>query len=264
MPVVAKDQVDALIKTMSRKEYRNILDDLEAFTGFSKTEICERAIKKTQFGFGAKGWFNEEFAYFDPKTPAEYDWFYRAGQIYVFSNARKRYWNMIEDLTKCDQPILDYGAGIGLNVLELYYRGLKEVWFMEIGSLQTEFFEFRMRRHGFEPKIIRPYHGGRFDTCGCLKSAPLFRTILAQDVFEHINGYDRVLAALVDRLESGGKLIEQSPFARRLIDDQNTRGTRMHLVDTVGFEKCIKKLGMGLEKQIKISNKTKVRIWTKN
>ena len=252
--------------TLNRPAYRHILDDLEAFTGFSKDEICLRGIKKKRFGYGAAGWFNEEFAYFNPQTNVEYDWFYRASQIYLFSNSRRHCWDEIDVLTAKDQPILDYGAGIGQNVLELNYRELKDAWYFELGSLQTEFFQFRMRRHGFEPKVIMPYHAGKFDPIGCLSQAPMFRMIILQDVLEHIRGYERILEGLIARLVSGGRIIEHSPFS---IQDNtkitNERTTRMHLVDKVGLDRCMKSLGMKLESEGEKGPKGfGVRTWKKN
>jgi len=262
-----KDDLLALQRQMSGKTYRNVLADLNAFTGFSAEEICARSIKKRTFGFGAKGWFNEEFAYFNPKTPAEYDWFYRASQIYLFSNARRHYWGEIDVLQAEDQPVLDYGAGIGQNVLELNYRGLKDAWYFEVGSIQCEFFRFRMARHGFEPKMIEPYHKGKFDTAGWLAGAPPFRTIIIQDVLEHVHNYDKILSALVAKLLPGGQVIEHSPFA--LKDNEkvkNEHTTRMHLVDRVGLQKFMTSLGMKLVRS-QVTNEAKkaeVHTWKKN
>ncbi len=265
-PVPMEEQFIAFQAQLEGKRYRDVLGDLEAFTGFTRKEICARSIKKTKFGYGARGWFNEEFAYFNPRTPAEFDWFYRAGQIYLFSNARRAYWPEIDALGVQDQPILDYGAGIGQNVLEFYERGMKDAWYFELGTIQTEFFKFRMRRHGHEPKVIEPYAGGRFDTTRCLKDAPTFRTIIAQDVFEHIMGYLPILKALVGKLESGGKMVEHSPFARVKFNpkSKNERSTRVHLVDEHGLKKCMAALGMRLEKATVVNSKgSEVRTWTK-
>lgn len=266
VPKLDAEQLAAFQKQLEGKNYRNVLDDLEAFTGFTRKEICERSIKKVRFGFGAKGWFNEEFAYFNPQTKAEFDWFYRAGQIYLFSNARRHHWTEIDCLGVQDQPILDYGAGIGQNVLEFHERGLKDSWYFELGSLQAEFFKFRMRRHGHEPKVIEPYFGGRFDTTGCLQSAPSFRTIIAQDVFEHVVDYLPILKALVGKLETGGKLIEHSPFARVPFNPKvrNERSTRVHLVDAYNLKKCMVALGMRVEKATVVNSRgSEVRTWTK-
>jgi 2-polyprenyl-3-methyl-5-hydroxy-6-metoxy-1,4-benzoquinol methylase len=265
LPKVDEGKLKEFQAQLEGPAYRNILGDLEAFTGFDRLDICSRSIKKTQFGFGAKGWFNEEFAYFNPRTAQEYDWFYRASQIYLFSNSRRHAWGEIAGLGKGDQPILDYGAGIGQNVLELHYRGLVNVWYMEIGALQTEFFRFRMKRHGFVPKVIEPYQDGRFDTCGCLQQGPLFKTIIAQDVFEHVHRYERILKAMVQCLADDGCIIEQSPFARVAIGNktENQRSTRVHLADRVGLPRAMAKLGMRPKTTKKVSNTVEVRTWIK-
>lgn len=264
-PPLNEDKLKEFLAQLEGPAYRGILEDLEAFTGFSRLEICKRAIKKTQFGFGAKGWFNEEFAYFDPRTPQEFDWFYRASQIYLFSNARRHAWEEIAGLGKDDQPILDYGAGIGQNVLELHHRGLVGSWYLEIGALQIDFFRFRMKRHGFAPKVIEPYHDGKFDTCGCLQQGPLFKTIIAQDVFEHVHRYERILGAMVQRLADDGRIIEQSPFARVAIGNKSTnqRSTRVHLVDRIGLPRVMARLGMRLESSKRVGKSVEVRTWRK-
>jgi 2-polyprenyl-3-methyl-5-hydroxy-6-metoxy-1,4-benzoquinol methylase len=123
-----------------------------------------------------------------------------------------------------------------------------------------------MRRHGHEPKVIEPYFDGRFDTTGCLQTAPSFRTIIAQDVFEHVVNYLPILKALIGKLESGGKMIEHSPFARVPFNPKvrNERSTRVHLVDAHNLKKCMVALGMKLEKATVVNSKgSEVRTWTK-
>lgn len=265
-PKLNEQWIQNLEKSARSPAYRNILEDLSAFSGFTPREILERAVKKTEFGFGARGWFNEEFAYFNPSTQREYDWFYRASQIYLFSNARKSYWPGVLKLGKEDQPLLDYGAGIGQNVLELYHRGLTGSWYFEIGALQTEFFRFRARRHGFEPKVVEPFYKGRFDPVGCLTELPLFRTILMMDVLEHVPDYLRILAGITARLESGGRLIEHSPFAPKKLSVRggNESRTRVHLPDSAGLARSMAKLRLTLEKVENTERlKTEVRTWRK-
>lgn len=265
-PKLNEKAIQLLAEGARKPAYRNVLEDLSAFSGFTPREILERAVKKTEFGFGARGWFNEEFAYFNPRTPQEHDWFYRAGQIYLFSNARKAFWPGVLGLGKEDQPILDYGAGIGQNVLELYHRGVAGAWYFEIGALQTEFFRFRARRHGFEPKIVEPFHKGRFDPVGCLSALPLFRTILLLDVLEHVPDYPRILTGIAARLESGGKLVEHSPFASKKCPARGGKEsrTRVHLVDSSGLAKVMAKLRLTLDKVTETEKPgSEVRTWRK-
>jgi SAM-dependent methyltransferase len=254
-------RVKVLLQSLASSEFRDVLSDLVAFTGFPKDEVCFRVAKKFVQDYGARGWFNEEFDFFAPKTAAEYDWFYRAGQSYVFSNSRKRWWGLIDKLALSNQPILDYGAGIGQNVLELFHRGYTDVWYHEIGCLQREFFKFRMRRHGFEPKVIEPYFDGKFDPIGCVRME--LGAVILQDVLEHVHDYPRVLKHLYKCLRPGGIIIEHSPFA----DVQKKVGVypHMHLEDKVGLKKLALSIGLKPMQIMPVGPKSKseIRIWKK-
>lgn len=253
-----------LRKNLASEAYRNVLADLVAFTGFDADEVCFRAAKKIICGFGARGWFNEEYDFFSPRNPAEYAWYYRASQVYVFTNSRKKWWGLINELKPEHQPVLDYGAGIGQNILELYYRGFRDCWFFEIGALQANFFRFRMQRHGFEPQVINPYHEGKFDSIHCIPKSKSFGAIVLQDILEHVPNYEGLLVHLCDCLRPGGIIIEHSPFATV----QKTDGIypHMHLADTVGLRKIMAREKMKILKIFPQDGKAKseIRIWEKS
>jgi len=253
--------IKGLKKDLASDAYRNVLADLVAFTGFSGDEVCFRAAKKLSCGFGARGWFNEEFDFFSPRTPEEYAWYYRCSQVYVFTNSRKRWWGIINHLDASHEPILDYGAGIGQNILELNYRGIHNCWFFEIGAIQSNFFQFRMKRHNFEPQIIRPYYENKFDSINCIQDQ--YGAIVLQDILEHVPNYEKLLRHLCSKVRRDGIIIEHSPFAT----EQKLGGLypHMHLKDVVGLHKIMIKAGMKLKRIFPQDGKAKseIRIWRK-
>ena len=133
---------------------------------------------------------------------------------YLFGNATHAYNPKLDIITQ--GKVLDYGAGVGSNTIGLAKRGI-EVDFLEVSCLQSDFINFRAKRHNLENiHQVLPYHNGRFDPVLCITDQ--YDAIVAMDVFEHIPNYHVVVAHLIGRLKPGGIIIEQSPF-EPLADD---------------------------------------------
>ena len=186
----------------------DVLEDLAGFTGLSEDEIAFRVLRKYPDRCAARGWFFEEWEWHDPKTAAEINWFYKCSQSYIFSNARKGFWKPLDEYLrpKKHKAVLDYGSGVGTNVLGLIERGFQEVAFYDVGILQQEFLRFRVQKRKLYPNMAYPvgdvWSGGHM----------LYDAIVLHDVLEHVPQYEKLLGRLIDLLRVGGVIVERSAF----------------------------------------------------
>lgn len=184
-------------------EFNDIVSDLIAFTRLSEEEVKQRLLRM------GRTHFESEFHWCRPRSDSELLWFWRHTPGWLWGNAVHSYAKCLDVLTH--GRILDYGAGVGCNTLELANRGL-EIDFVEIAIIQAEFLNFRVMRRGLtNVHEIKPYHNGVLDPLNCVTQ--LYDAIVAMWVFEHIPDYHVAVRYLIDHLNPGGVIIESTPFA---------------------------------------------------
>jgi 2-polyprenyl-3-methyl-5-hydroxy-6-metoxy-1,4-benzoquinol methylase len=201
----------------------NVINDLEAFTGMSRTEVLHRLYRRDVHSQEI------ELAFWEPKSTAEITWFYRHSVTYLFINAIHPAHVMLGHLGPKDGPVLDFSGGAGNNVLHLAQRGVN-CTYTGIGIYEYNFAEFRanMRNQRNLISFVKPFNSrGRFDSLASLEPPRMYNTILAFDVLEHIDHYERTVAAMVRALHPGGSIVEFSPFKRT----QNASTDITHVTD---------------------------------
>ena len=200
---LSSDKVSkSLLGELDNDPYNNIIDDLVAYTGFSVRKLHPYLLRCP------RKHFESEFNWYSPKDEHELTWFYRCSSAYLFANAVHPYVSELDIIT--EGKVLDYGAGIGCNTIGLAKRGI-DVDFLEISRLQADFIKFRAERHNLQNvKEVRPYHDGKFDSVLCIQEQ--YDAIVAMDVLEHIPNYHIVVKRFIEKLKSGGIIIEYSPF----------------------------------------------------
>jgi 2-polyprenyl-3-methyl-5-hydroxy-6-metoxy-1,4-benzoquinol methylase len=235
---VWKKRLGDLEQRIQAPEFHNVLRDLIHFTGLTKAEVLFRIYNdhvtpsklKT-----ARGWYNVEYDFHLPKSKHELVWFYCAAQSYLFSNSRRAEWEALEHVQS--GPVLDFGGGIGQNVIGLAKRGYKVSYF-EIGIIQREFVRFRASKHGLKINVINPVSHARLNLLGDPNwKGEFYSTILLQHVLEHIPKYQHTLAHLIAQLKPGGLIIEHSPFMQR-------QTAKMHFNEVVPLKKVMEQNGM--------------------
>ena len=193
--------------------YNNIFEDLIAFTGLTKEQVEERLLRDTFFHY------QDEFNWHEPKSFEELTWYYRTSYGYLFGNAVHPYWKLVEMLTgqvEIYGKVLDYGAGVGHNVIAIAKKGI-HVDYFDIGFVQESFVRLRAKRHGLKNiGFIPPYENGKFDPIGCIKDK--YAAIILEDILEHIPNYHITLKHLIDRLLPNGIILEKTWFDNEAAD----------------------------------------------
>lgn len=203
---------------VDREDCHSIIDDLVAFTGLDETKVRAR-VRRTP-----ETHFESEFRWVAPRDEEELTWFYRASPSYLFANASHPYWRILDRLTPESGRVLDYGGGVGNNVIALAERGIA-VDYLDVSLIEQAFVAFRAERRGLKVDVIPTTAGGRFDAVACVQRR--YGAIVLQDVLEHVPDYPRLLTHLIGQLESGGLIIENSPF------EEHSRDIDIHIRESV-------------------------------
>jgi len=222
-----------LAELRNDSNYYGIIDDLVAYTGFSADELIPYLLRRPDKHF------QSEFEWFSPNNERELTWFYRCSSAYIFSNSIHSYAPVLNVITR--GRVLDFGAGAGCNTIGLAKRGI-HVDFLEINPLQADFIRFRAERHKLRNvRKVSPYHNGKFDPVSCITER--YDAIVAMDVLEHIPNYHKLVIHLIERLNPGGLIVENSPF------DPNAGDIAIHLRSSIPLEDAMagmEKVGRGV------------------
>lgn len=207
----------------------DVCEDLKKFTGLKEGEFMNRMRRKGRFHFEG------EHAFWNPSTKTELAWYYATSVDYLFANAVHGVDKAVIDqvASKQFEPVLEYSGGVGNNVIYLAKKGIK-VHYFGIGLIEYSFARFRALKHGLEDLIDfkLPFSSGTdysFDPInGPLPQDSSLGGIIALDVLEHIPDYHVVVEAMVKSLRVGGKIVENTPFAKTVVSE-GKEDVRVHL-----------------------------------
>lgn len=206
----------------NKKENFHVVDDLLGFTGLDEEQLALKIV-------GTRKRLKEEFDSYRVNTKEESLFFYTFSNEYLFHNADRKYWDKLNLIAFNDQPVLDYGAGIGQNSIGLYKKGL-QVWYHEVNIIQREFMKYRKKKNNYRHIHILERYNLKipYDNIG-----GGFRSIVLCDVLEHIPYYSDTLLYLIERLVRNGKIIENTPF-------KNDGEDSLHLSMYVSLDEAMK------------------------
>mmetsp|Transcript_8684 Transcript_8684/g.11507 ORF Transcript_8684/g.11507 Transcript_8684/m.11507 type:complete len:380 (+) Transcript_8684:151-1290(+) len=209
-----------ILDTCKKPLLLNVCEDLKNFTGLTDDELHERLGRKGRFHFEG------EHLFWNPSSATELAWYYTTSVDYLFANAVHGVWEgaINKVAHKQYEPVLEYSAGVGNNVLYLAKKGIK-VQYFGVGMAEYAFAQYRVWKYGLEDmvefkKSFSAQGGYAFDPI----NSPLPRdgslgSIIAMDVLEHIPKYHIVVEAMVNSVRVGGIIIENTPFANDKVED---------------------------------------------
>jgi len=202
------DPVAKIQEKFKGPEFHGVLDDLVAFTGLTQEKVCQRVLESRKR-------IKEEFRWVRPKGPVEYDLFYRCCREYLFTNAYRRVWPMLDGWNDPDKgPVLDFAGGMGNDTVWLAEGGF-DVDYHEIGIVQREFVRFRIARRGLtNVEVIDPYVGGKYEPLKCVaKRGYMYGAVLLRDVLEHAPNYADIVRTVCARVRQDGVVMEHTLWA---------------------------------------------------
>ena len=191
-----------------------IWSDIQDYTGLNKEDVdYYRNLQDTGVPL-LRDWQHAK-----PDTYEQIRWFYVGTNKYIFELATfgpplsppgdpERYIGWEE---KPHGKILDFGGGIGTYSIELVFRGY-DVDFLEINTLNRDFFRWRLRKYGLRCNVIEPFDNkGKLDELHYIKTQT-YGTIVLRDVLEHLIDWKKYLTIFDSILKKGGRLLISSPF----------------------------------------------------
>jgi 2-polyprenyl-3-methyl-5-hydroxy-6-metoxy-1,4-benzoquinol methylase len=185
------------------------IEDLMQFTGLDREEVL-RYLRREK---GRR--HSHEFAWLAPDSFETYEWFYRGSRTYVF-NAHAA-WSRVVEVAGPGMRCLDFGGGGGANAFAMAERGA-EVYYVDIGIVNSAYMAFRARKYGAKVDVIDPLietgDGWRVDTAEAARRVGDFDLIVCDNVLEHVPDYHEVLATLCAALKPAGRILELTPFKR--------------------------------------------------
>lgn len=219
---LTKENIIEICKNTPTNIVLDVCQDLQDFTGLADDEFYERMTRQGRFHFEG------EHQFWNPASKTELAWYYTSSIDYLFANAIHgvplKVTNLFVD--KEYEPVLDYSAGVGTNVLYLAKKGI-QVQYFGIGMAEYNFAHYRVWKADLEDLVEfkRPFSaetGYKFDPInGPLPRDGSLGSIIAMDVLEHIPEYRLVVDAMVMSLRVGGIILERSPFAQDDIMREN-------------------------------------------
>ena len=203
-------------------------EDLQLFTGLSNEEFMSRMRRLGRFHFEG------EHNFWNPSSRTELAWYYSSSVSYLFANTVHSAQVIEFDSLawKEHEPVLDYSGGVGNNVIHLAKKGVRTHYF-GIGVMEYRFAQYRIQKLGLEHMVTFKQSfcsdtEYKFDPItDPLPGDESLGAILAFDVLEHVPDYHVVVQAMVKSIKVGGVIIESSPFADKVSQDEED--TRVHL-----------------------------------
>jgi 2-polyprenyl-3-methyl-5-hydroxy-6-metoxy-1,4-benzoquinol methylase len=211
------------------------------FTGLSRGYIESCIRRKPGYTYV------DEFRMRSPKDDTELEWFYVTSEKYIFANIIHRPWTMISEMLPAGS-VLDYGAGVGTDILPLARKGY-ETHYFDINLVQREFVQFVCAREGLSVTFIRPYFNGKFDPIHCIQGR--FDAVITRSLLEHVPYYSDLINHLVSCLNPNGLFLEASKFG-------NVEKDPMHLEEGEPIPDIMEACGMKL-----IRDESPHRCWQK-
>ncbi|MEV0003430.1 zf-HC2 domain-containing protein [Micromonospora sp. NPDC050980] len=134
-----------------------------------------------------------------PRTDLEIRRFYRTTQAYLYdqvlwhaSGTRPNYVAAALPILQAHPgPVLDWGCGIGVDLLRMHQLGLN-VWGCELPSPPRDFLIWRARHHGYHRPIVDPGNAGP-------RAKPTVLWLI--DTLDHLRDPQASLGALLDTVD---------------------------------------------------------------
>jgi len=151
----------------------------------------------------------DEWNVWHPQTEEQVTAFYHLCRTQIYAMVGYNYCNPSRHLLslkiaeRCYGRVLDFGAGVGDNLIRLWARGLHCLTHVDFAGYTRAFAAQRYAARGMEVTLVEPHEiKGQFDCIICL------------DVVEHAPDPAAMLGQLTSHLATGGKLFLNIHFGR--------------------------------------------------
>lgn len=187
-----------------KRDRREIIYELSEFLKLSPGDVIDLLQKSTKLS--AEEW-REKF-----KGSAELD-FYSYSKYYIFDLCYGNYWSSNTYLGKAliaknsFGKILDYGAGVGSQLIMAWNLGFKDLTYYDVNGILFDFAKFRFKKRGMCVRMI-----SASDVEDRLEES--YDTIYCLWVLEHVKDPYIHLKRLNKHLKNGGRLFLAYRFGK--------------------------------------------------
>lgn len=209
------------------EEFIKAIHEISHYTGEDHHAVMSKVLNGTRL-------MADEWNASNPQTEKEILDFYRFSRSQIYGMVGYNYFNpsryllSVKIAEKCRGRVLDFGAGVGDNLIRLWERGLRSLTHADFAGYTRGFAAQRYAARGMKIELISSHElEGLFDCIICL------------DVVEHAFNPAAMLTQLASCLVSGGKIFLNVHFGR-------AEDHPMHFDRPVAFDEiaCLTSLGV--------------------
>lgn len=201
--------------------------EIAQYTGEDPIAVLSKVLDGTRL-------MADEWDAWHPVTEEQVTAFYSLCRTQIYAMAGYNYCNpsrhllSIKIAERCRGRVLDFGAGVGDNLIRLWARGLRHLTHVDFAGYTRDFAAWRYAARGMEVVLAAPHElEGQFDCIICL------------DVVEHAPDPAAMLERLVSHLCKDGQIFLNVHFGWN--EDHP-----MHFERPVAFDEIVYLTSLGL------------------
>jgi hypothetical protein len=142
-----------------------------------------------------------------PTTPEEMIKFYRNTPYYIYDLTLwhyKVFQRKFDVSDKLVEPVLDYGAGIGTNLLLAWERGLRDLTYVDLKGKTWDYALWRFKKYNATITMIDSIE--EYETLG------MYNSLICEEVLEHIPNWEDTARMLINHMNLGAIYFIKTTF----------------------------------------------------
>ena len=169
----------------------SVIYDLMEYTDQSKKEVSQKCLSAVYD-------LAEEWEKLNPQTTEEITDFYRNSPYYIYDLTLwhyKIFQKKVDVVDRMKDNLLDYGAGIGTNLILAWAGGLRNLTYVDLRGNTWDYAEWRFKKHDMDVTMI--------DAEKDLNKLDMYDSLICEEVLEHIPEWEKTALMLISHMHIG-------------------------------------------------------------